>query len=1553
MRIAIPAAAENIEIGLRRYVEALKPELEALGVSLEEIEEGAGMPEDVDLYWDPYCAGGRCPQRLPGRGLAVPAVVSLHDAAPFAMDPVEHAGSLPEALSEQPELLSRLGDWEAERGRIDRWIVPCDATRQEAVECLGLPTERVDTAPWAACVREPARTGAAGDVGFLHVCSWRPSRNLETLVAAYEKLDAESRPPLTLVAPGCREAFGQVSGLRLITRTLEADELAAFYRDALALVHPVLHGSRTVTVAEAMAQGCPVLAADLPALRELCGAAAHYVPSRDSAALARAMEDLAASPQVRGRLSEAGRQRAALRTPAASARAHLAAFERAVAPWRRPVEKDSPSGGTCLLVLGMHRSGTSALTGALDALGVELGPELMPPGADNPRGYFEPAEIVRIHDELLAALGSGWDDPQALPEGWVDDPVVSPYRRRLSAVVRRDLARAPLWAMKDPRLCVLLPLWLPMLEELGVGVRVILVHREPREVCASLKERDGFADGKSRLLWARHVAAAERGTRHLPRVRIDYTELLQKPWPTLEAAGEHLGVQWPVPSPDRRGRVEATIEPGLRHRPADGHGVVEGGLDLAAEIYTSLRRVANDGDEGRLSDEFDRFAETLCSVQAGVRPQPRPAPGYPRWAERRERRRILERPHAADEIRRWGNRPTFHLAVPVLPGREPAAAATAAELLAQWYPEWTLEFLSDAEPPDLPDDPRIRWARAEGSGMEAVSSALADADADWVGLIEAGDRLTDDALFQVARRLRTADGVVMAYTDEDQVGADGTLSQPHFKPDFNPDLLRSLPYLGSFAVVRRDVFRDIGFDAGLPGVEEYDLALRVYERHGSHGFLHLPDVLYHRVPGSGHVDVEQERLVAAAAKAVTGHLERLGVDADVEAGPYPVTHRIRYPVKGRPLVSILIPTRNQLAYLQRVVETLLEKTAYEHYEVVIVDNGSDEPECVAYLNGLKAAETELGGKVRVLDHPGPFNYSRMMNRAAAESRGEYLLQLNNDTAILHPDWLEEMLGHAQRPGVGAVGARLLFPDGRIQHAGVVLGLGDGGPADHVYVRAPHDAPGYFGRAQLAQELSAVTAACMIVRKSLYEAVGGMDEDALKVLYNDVDLCLKIREAGERILWTPFATLLHEGSRSQREGVEHGATDAARLQRGLDEAMSMYDRWMPQIHDDPFHNRNLSLRGTDVQVEWGWPLVRDPDWRPVPRILAHPADREGCGEYRVIAPGRDLEAAGRAEVWETGELILAPPDIVRAGPDAIVLQRQHLDHQLEAISRYRRFSDALLVYELDDLLTRLPMRSVHRTQMSKDIGRRFREALAMCDRLVVATEPLAEAYGRFAPETVVMPNYLEASRWGGLRGRRRDAPRPRVGWAGGVGHAGDLMLVRSVVEQLADEVDWIFFGMCPKALRPFATELHPAVPLHSYPAALARLDLDLAIAPLEDIPFNHAKSNLRLLEYGAMGFPVVASDLTPYRCDLPVKRVGNRPRDWISAIRERLADRDALAAEGERLRERILAGWMLEDHLDDWMAAWLPGSKVAGHGAVRPSAGTSSAIELRQERRTIA
>jgi GT2 family glycosyltransferase/2-polyprenyl-3-methyl-5-hydroxy-6-metoxy-1,4-benzoquinol methylase len=877
----------------------------------------------------------------------------------------------------------------------------------------------------------------------------------------------------------------------------------------------------------------------------------------------------------------------------------------------------------------------------------------------------------------------------------------------------------------------------------------------------------------------------------------------------------------------------------------------------------------------------------------------------------------------AERMEAFTGRPRFHLAIIVSAGREEHLANNIKSLGHQFYPEWRLTIVATGPAHDaLRDASNIFWIETTPENQLVVANgALLETPADWVGMWEAGDKLAPHALFSFADQADRHPELRLLYSDEDQVDAADAHSTPFFKTDFNLEMLRAAPFaVGGLLLCRGDLFAQLnGFDAGLDGVEALDLTLRAWEKVGHAGIAHVADVLYHRHAEGGRDRCSAEDIGSVHRRALAAHLARCGMQAVLDEGLLPGTLHVRYPVVGNPLVSILIPTKNQVEMLRRCLTSLIDGTGYSNCEILVLDNGSDEAEAVNYLDELRALDSP---RLRVLDCAGPFNFSAMNNRAAREAQGEYVLLLNNDTAILHEEWLDEMLGIAQQADVGAVGAKLFYPNGKIQHAGVVLGMNDA-PADHPFIDHPADDDGYFGRLKLTQEFSAVTAACMLVKRALYLELDGLDETRFQVSYNDVDFCQRLRQRGYRVVFTPHARVLHEGSVSQR-GATEASAQTAKTARFAEEQNRFFDAWRHDVAFDPAYNRNLSTHGRDFLIEIAPALAWDPEWRPRPRVLAHPADRFGCGEYRIVAPMRALNEDARIMGWDTGNY-LTPPELFRMEPDVILLQRQVDPHQLEFIERYIRHSQAFRVYEIDDLITNIPIRSIRKKHFveQKDLHKRFRKGISLCHRFIVSTDFLAEEYRGYCEDIVVVQNYIERARWGELKPERMHRPKARVGWAGSVTHDGDLAVIFDVVKATAKEVDWVFFGMCPEEIRPYVAEFHAGVALKDYPAKLASLDLDLAVAPLEDVPFNHGKSHLRLLEYGVLGYPVICSDLTPYRGDYPVTRVQSRFKDWVEAIRSHIADRDELARRGDALRDYINAHWILEDHLDIWQRAWLP------------------------------
>lgn len=870
----------------------------------------------------------------------------------------------------------------------------------------------------------------------------------------------------------------------------------------------------------------------------------------------------------------------------------------------------------------------------------------------------------------------------------------------------------------------------------------------------------------------------------------------------------------------------------------------------------------------------------------------------------------------------WPSRPRFHLGVIANPADIERIGVSIQSLASQYYHDLSLTLISPASPPqDWSDSERLSWRQVpENMLLEAANSALLESGADWLGVIDAGDRVASHSFLALAEAVIAHPEWRFVYTDEDVFDAGGRFDAPRFKPDFNLDLLRGASYTGGLALTCRALFEQLGgFSPAMKGAEEYDLVLRAYEAAGAKAIGHLPDVLYHRPHDSGRWRLPMVDLIDAGRRALEAHLARGGVSGTVENGLFPASYRVRYAHASMPRVSILVAVRDRLDAVQRCVESVLSTTRYPDYEVLIIDNDSTTPEARAYLAGLKAMGEE---RIRIHTHAAAASQPLLHNLMAGEARGAYLLFLDFDAAVLQEDWLGSLMAHALRPEVGMVAPRLLRADGSVEQSGLVLGMERA--VDSPFRGEAMDFPGYEGRAHLEQDFSALGGGCLLVRKSLFVELGGFDVENFPAQFAEADFSRRVAEQGLLAVWTPFVSILCEGC-----AAHHGWRDAPIEEDAVRSAYEaatdqLYRRWLPQLARDPAYNPNLSLEaGKYFHVETRSTITWDPlPWRPLPRVLAQPADIQGCGEYRIVSPMRALTEAGRIQGWADFHIFTAP-EMERLDLDAIILQRQTLPEQIRAIARHKKFSRALRVYELDDLLIRLPLKSIHNAHIPKDIAKKLRQAIALCDRFVVSTEPLKEAYQDYHPDIRVVPNFIERARWGGLEPLRNQSAKPRVGWAGGVGHSGDLEMIASVVKALADQVDWVFMGMCPDDMRPWIREFRPGVPVEQFPAKLASLNLDLAIAPLESNPFNEAKSHLRLLEYGVLGYPVVCSDVYPYRGNFPVTRVRNRHKEWVDAILALVTDADLRARSGNRLREHVNQHWMLEDNLDVWLQAWLP------------------------------
>ncbi len=560
--------------------------------------------------------------------------------------------------------------------------------------------------------------------------------------------------------------------------------------------------------------------------------------------------------------------------------------------------------------------------------------------------------------------------------------------------------------------------------------------------------------------------------------------------------------------------------------------------------------------------------------------------GYAQFVAQTEPELESVRPAIVAHIGRMRARPLFSLLMPTW--NTPLALLDRAieSVIAQVYPHWELCIADDGST-ELGVAERLRhWAlqdarirvdaSARNAGISAATNrALGLASGEWVTFLDHDDELAPVALYHLAAEIDRDPALEMIYSDEDKIDTRGNRFQPHFKPAWNPELLESQNYITHLVAYRRERIRALGgLRDDCNGSQDYDLALRVSAQLDPGLIRHVPVTLYHwrSLPGST-AEARDGKSYAhdAGLRALRSHFaDQPGVEVD--DGSIALTYRVTRPVPvPAPRVTIIVPTRDGYRHLHRGVQSVLRKTDYPDYEILIVDNQSRDP---ATLEWFAQCRTEP--RIRVIAYDAPFNFSAINNAAARQTDAQVLVLLNDDTEVISPDWLSEMVSLAVRADVGAVGAKLLYPDDTIQHAGVALGIG--GVAGHVHWRFPVEANGYMGRLCLRQAMGAVTGACLAVSREKYLAVGGLDETNLAVAFNDVDLCLKLQERGWRCIWTPHAELYHHESVSR--GAEDSPEKIARFGREID---YMKRRWETQLDNDPYYHRCFSRTAQDYSL----------------------------------------------------------------------------------------------------------------------------------------------------------------------------------------------------------------------------------------------------------------------------------------------------------------------------------------------------------------------------------
>jgi O-antigen biosynthesis protein len=560
---------------------------------------------------------------------------------------------------------------------------------------------------------------------------------------------------------------------------------------------------------------------------------------------------------------------------------------------------------------------------------------------------------------------------------------------------------------------------------------------------------------------------------------------------------------------------------------------------------------------------------------------------YSKWIQLYETHHNLDPQQINQMLAQLADGKKISILLPVYNTPEKWLRRCIESVISQFYENWELCIADDASTkPEIKKilnefairDKRIKVNFREKNGhiSAASNTALAIATGEYVALLDHDDELPTNALYEVAVALDKNPHWRLIYSDEDKIDEAGLRFDPYFKPDWNYDLFLSQNCISHLGVYHAGMLRSIGgFREGFEGSQDYDLAIRLIEKLQPEQIGHIPKVLYHwrAIEGSTALGAQQKSYAqVAACKTINEHFDRQQIRAEAiatKAGFQRITYQLP---PSLPFVSLIIPTRDRVDLLQMSVGSILKKTKYDSFEIIIINNQSQKSETLKYFDNVIK-----DNRVKIVDYNAPFNFSALNNHAVKHASGSIIGLVNNDIEVIHGDWLSEMASHAARPGVGAVGAKLYYPNDTIQHAGVIVGLG--GVAGHAYHRESMKFLGQASRACLTQNLSAVTAACLLVSKQVFDEVGGLDE-TLGVAFNDVDLCLRILRAGYRNVWTPFAELYHHESLSR--GYEDTPEKRARFQA---EVLFMKQRWAAELGCDPAYNPNLTLSGNAFDLAY--------------------------------------------------------------------------------------------------------------------------------------------------------------------------------------------------------------------------------------------------------------------------------------------------------------------------------------------------------------------------------
>ena len=925
--------------------------------------------------------------------------------------------------------------------------------------------------------------------------------------------------------------------------------------------------------------------------------------------------------------------------------------------------------------------------------------------------------------------------------------------------------------------------------------------------------------------------------------------------------------------------------------------------------------------------------------------------------------------------------PLFSILMPCQAPTLAQLEATLSSVQQQIYPNWELCIAASADAGVVLRAQLARWVAAErriqvsfatqsastgnlaGLANHALGmvSTAAHNPSQWVLRLNATDLIANKAIYSPARAINEHKNCQIVYADEDVLDAAGQRSEPYFKCDWNPDLHESHNLIGRFGLYAIALVQEVGgYCEDNDEVMDFDLSLRCVERVKAEHICHVPQVLFHaRLDGTA---AQSSITLSAAGRAtdagklaLDAHFRRQGILAKAENLGY--GYRVRYALPMAlpltvptvfpmlPLVSLIIPTRNGLALLRQCIDSIVQKTTYRQYEIVIVDNGSDDPATLAYFKSLSKTPN-----IHILRIDAPFNYSALNNAAVKVAKGELIGLINNDIEVISPGWLGEMVSHALRPDVGAVGARLWFPDKTLQHGGVILGIH--GWAAHAHNHFPRGSLGYKGRMGLTQNFSAVTGACLLVRKSSFEAVGGLNEDALKISCNDVDFCLKLQQIGLRNVWTPFADLYHHESATR--GFEDTPAKKARF---ASELAYMQQHWTQELQADPAYSPNLTLNAQDFGLAWP-PRVAD-GVRPVEvqagvaPLYERLATLVGAskGSHRIAYVAENIHsstfryrAANMAEVLNAPVEDLAPGKLqtsaacffsndlhhaatIASHADCLVISRYRYDAAIDELIGLFKAQGKCVWFDIDDWVfdTRaIDLIIESQGQQATDevlnywygVVGRMSQTLRLCDAAVTTNTYLAGKLRDFVDVAVhVVPNFINAAQLqvsAPLYQRKLAAgfaqgEHIKLGYfSGSASHNRDFALIAPALEVLLlanPQVGLVLVGhldveaaLGEATAARFKQQFAGQITQHGFTDYLTLqaliADVDFNLVPLQSNDFTHCKSELKYFDAAVVGTVSIASPTHAYAAAIRHGENGYLVADdaWLAVLQQAIEQR---------------------------------------------------------------